>query len=72
MYDPLLMGEPHHFRDLTQQVQTLIDRQLLVGLSQKMVESNRLGVVLKDQCRTKLMLGKAFATQDAGVLKSFE
>ena len=72
MHDPLFMREVHDFRNLTQQIQALIDGQLLVGLSQEVIKPKELGVVFKDQCGTKFMLREAFAAQDAGMLECLQ
>ena len=41
-------------------------------LGEEMIETNRFGIMLEDQCRPEFMFGEAVATKNAGMLQRFQ
>ena len=72
MNDLLVMGETHDLRDLPHQLEACAYAQSVSPLREEMIEPDRQGVVIKDEGRTKFVLGETVDAEDARVLKRLE
>ena len=72
MNDLLVVGEADDLRDLPHQVEACSYVERVSLLSQKVVEPDRLRVVLEDEGGPQLVLGEAVDAQDARMLERFQ
>ena len=72
MDDFLLVCIAKNLRDLPHQIELHRDIELIFPLSEEVIESNALGIVLENDCWAEFMLGETVGAENTGMFECFE